>query len=158
LSGLAAAILAEIAAALYHGRLLGRAEGATTPAPDPEWVSLQGHVRLGGFAVQISVTGRHVEVSERVKEYAAEKAARLPRYYDRVQAVEIIIDREADQVAVEMIVRAAGTPDFVAREIGPEPTSCIDALIDKMERQLTRHKEKFRNRKHIARKTEPPTE
>ncbi|MCB9849539.1 MAG: ribosome-associated translation inhibitor RaiA [Phycisphaerales bacterium] len=98
--------------------------------------------------MQISVTGRHGDVTDRIKEYAEEKAARLPRYYDRVHAIEVVLDHEGDQTVVEMIVKAAGTQDFIAREVGPEALSCIDLLVDKLERQLTKHKEKFRNRKH----------
>ncbi len=105
--------------------------------------------------MQISVTGRHVELTPRTKSYAEEKASRLPRYYDRVQSIEIIIGKEAEQSMVEMIVKAAGAQDFVAKEVGPDATSCIDLLIDKMERQLTKHKERFRNRKHLAKKVEP---
>jgi len=98
--------------------------------------------------VQISVTGRHVDVTPRIREYAEEKTSRLPRYYDRVHAVEVVLGREADQVVVELIVKAAGTQEFFAKEAGPDALSCIDLLVDKMERQLTKHKERFRNRKH----------
>lgn len=96
----------------------------------------------------ISVTGRHGDVPANVKEYAEEKAARLPRYYDRVHAIEVVLDHEGDHAVVEMIVKAAGAQDFIAKESGPEARSCIDLLVDKLERQLTKHKEKFRNRKH----------
>ena len=108
--------------------------------------------------MQISVTGRHVEVSDDIKSYAEEKASKLPRYYDRVQGVEIIFDREADLTAVEMIVSAAGAHTFVAKELGPNALSCIDLLVDKLGRQLTRHKERYRNRRHIAKKPEPHEE
>ena len=104
--------------------------------------------KQGGQRVQILVTGRHGEVTTGIKDYAEEKAARLPRYFDRVHAVEVVVDHEADQMVVEMIVKAAGTQDFVAKEIGPDALSCIDLLVDKLERQLTKHKERFRNRKH----------
>jgi putative sigma-54 modulation protein len=105
--------------------------------------------------VQISITGRHTEITAKIKQYAEDKAGRLPRFYDRVQAIEIVVGREAEQSIVEMIVKAAGTQDFVAKEIGPDALTCIDLLVDKMERQLTKHKEKFRNRKHITKKPEP---
>ena len=105
--------------------------------------------------MRISVTGRHFEVSERIRSYAEEKAAKLPRYYDRVQGVEVILGREADLTAVEMIVSASGTQTFVAKEIGPDAFSCIDLLVDKLGRQLTKHKEKYRNRKHLGKKPEP---
>lgn len=98
--------------------------------------------------MQISVTGRHVDVTDRVREYAEEKAARLPRYYDRVHAIEVVLDREGDHAVVEMIVKAAGAQEFIAKEVGPDAMSCIDLLTDKLERQLTKYKEKSRNRKH----------
>jgi len=104
--------------------------------------------------VQVNVIARHVEVSDHTKHFIEEKASRLPRYYDRVSAIEVILDQEGDLSSVEMIVRAAGSPDFVGKEVGPETKACVDLLIDKMERQLTRHKEKFRNRKHLAKKPE----
>jgi ribosomal subunit interface protein len=87
--------------------------------------------------------------------YAEQKVQRLPRFYDRVQAVEVILDRESDMASVEMIVTAGGKQTFVAKEVGPDALACIDLLVDKIERQLTRRKEKFRNRKHIGKRTEP---
>jgi len=98
--------------------------------------------------VQISVTGRHMEISPQIREYTEEKVGRLPRYYDRVHAVDVVLDRDGDQTVVEMLVKAAGTQEFVAKETGPDAMSCIDVLVDKLERQLTKHKERFRNRKH----------
>jgi putative sigma-54 modulation protein len=94
------------------------------------------------------VTGRHVDVPASTREYVEAKVSRLPRYYDRVHAVEVVLAKEAEQTVVEMIVKAAGTQEFVAKEAGPNAQSCIDLLVDKMERQLTKHKERFRNRKH----------
>ncbi len=105
--------------------------------------------------MQVFVTGRHVDLSENLKSYAEEKAGRLPRFYDRVQSVEVIIEREADLASVEMIVNAVGSPAFVAKEVGPDAFACIDLLADKLERQLKKHKEKFRNRKHLGKKPEP---
>ena len=56
-----------------------------------------------------------------------------------------------------MIVRADRKHTFVASEIGPDTFALIDLIVDKMERQLTKHKEKNRNRKHDGR-GEPPYE
>ena len=101
--------------------------------------------------MQISVTGRHVNVTEEVKSYAAEKAGKLPRFYDRVQAIEVILDHEGDDFTVDMIVTAEGRNHFIAHEAGPDTFALIDLIVDKLERQLRRHKERFRNRKHSAR-------
>jgi len=108
--------------------------------------------------VQISVTGKHIEVTDEIREYAVAKASKLPRYYDRVQSIEVVMDRESDRVSVEMIVNAAGVAPFVAKEVGADVLACIDLIVDKLERQLTRHKEKHRNRKHLSRKSDPMEE
>ena len=90
-------------------------------------------------------------VTEEVKSYAAEKAGKLPRFYDRVQAIEVILDHEGDDFTVDMIVRAEGKSHFIAHESGPDTFALIDLIVDKLERQLRQHKERFRNRKHSAR-------
>ena len=97
--------------------------------------------------MQIVVTGRHVEVTDDVREYVQSKASKLPRYYDRVQSIEVILDHESEQFRAEMIVHADGKQPFVASELGPDSFALIDLLVDKMERQLTKHKEKSRDHK-----------
>jgi putative sigma-54 modulation protein len=105
--------------------------------------------RTGGVLLQISFSGRHVEVSNDVKAYAEKKMAKMPRYYDRIRAIDVVLDHESDNFSVEVIISADGNP-FVAREVGPDTFALIDAVADKLERQLVKHKERFRNRKHLG--------
>ncbi len=97
--------------------------------------------------MQISVTGRHVEVSGEVEDYVRGKAGRLTKYYDRIHEIEVILDHESEQFSAEIIVRADHKQTFVARGTGPDTFALIDGIMDKLERQLTKHKEKLRNRK-----------
>jgi len=97
--------------------------------------------------VRISVTGRHVEVGNEVEEYIRGKAGRLTKYYDRIHEIEVVLDHESEQFSAEMIVRADHKQTFVARGTGPDTFALIDTILDKLERQLTKHKEKRRNRK-----------
>ena len=98
--------------------------------------------------MQVRVTGRHVEVTTDVREYVQEKANNLPRFYDRIHDIEVILDHESEQFRAEMIVRADHKHTFVASETGPDTFALIDLVVDKLERQLTKHKEKNRNHKH----------
>lgn len=100
--------------------------------------------------MRITVTGRHVNVSQEVKEYAEKKVSKLEKFYDRIQKVEVILDHEADQFTVDMIVTVDGRDNFIAHERGHDTFAQIDLIIDKLSRQLRRHKERFRNRKHPA--------
>ena len=98
--------------------------------------------------MKIQVTGRHVEVTDDLREYIESKANKLPRYYDRIHEIEVVLDHESEQFTAEMIVRVDQKHTFVARETGPDTFVLVDLVVDKLERQLVRHKEKRRNHKH----------
>ena len=107
--------------------------------------------------MQITITGRHVDVPDEIKEYSHKKAEKLLRFYDRIQAIDVLWDHEGEQFSVEMIVNAGSRHTFISREVGPDAVRLIDQAVDKLERQLTKHKEKSRNRMHLSKKP-PPTE
>jgi len=106
--------------------------------------------------MQITVSGRHMGVSDSLREYCHEKAERLPRFLDRIQAIEVVIEGQDGRHRVGMIVRSAGAPPFVATEKHEDAFAAIDLLIDKIEEQLRRHKERLRNRKHPPRGAAEP--
>ena len=104
--------------------------------------------------MQITITARHVSVGEEIKRYAQEKVEKLSRFYDRIQTIQVIIDHEGDEFTVEMIVSAEARSEFVAHEAGTDTQALIDVTIDKLERQLVKHKERIRDRTHLNKK--PP--
>jgi ribosomal subunit interface protein len=89
-----------------------------------------------------------MEVSAPLKTYAEQKAMKLTRYYDRIQEIEVVFDNGKDEMRVEMIVNAEHRNMFIAHHAKEDAYACIDGCIDKLERQLSEHKKKFRNRKH----------
>ncbi|MDB5296309.1 MAG: raiA [Phycisphaerales bacterium] len=96
----------------------------------------------------ITVTGRHMDVTPALKTFAEEKANKLTKYYDLIQEIEVVIDAEKDGTSVEMIVNAEHKNMFIAREGHGDAYALIDGCVGKLERQLTDHKKKHRNRKH----------
>jgi len=99
--------------------------------------------------VQIVVSARHADITDDMKAYAEKKASKLLKFYDKIQEIEVILDRESAQKhQVEMIVNAEHKNIFVARESGEDLFACTDLAVDKLSRQLTRHKDRHRNRKH----------
>jgi putative sigma-54 modulation protein len=94
-----------------------------------------------------------MEITPALKTYAEEKANKLTKYYDRVQEVEVILDNAKDQTRVEMIVNAEHKNTFVAHHDQGDAYACIDGCLHKLERQLSEHKAKFRNRKHPQEET-----
>src|SRR5437870_37843 len=98
--------------------------------------------------VIVTVASRHMEVTAPLKQYAEQKAAKLNKYYDRIQEIEVVIDNGKDATRVEMIVNAEHKNTFIAHHDNGDAYACIDGCIHKLERQLSEHKKKVRNRKH----------
>ena len=107
--------------------------------------------------MQLTVTGRHLQISDAMKQYAEEKAGKLPQHYDRTETAAIVLDHVSQTFKVEMVVRADHKHTFVAGAEGPDFYAAYDAALVKMERQLTRHKERYRNRKHTGAPQEVPS-
>jgi putative sigma-54 modulation protein len=98
-----------------------------------------------------TITGKHVEVTEAIKNHAEEKTSKLPRYYNGINQVEVIIDRsQGSSFSVEVIARGEHSNIFVVTETGEDAYQCIDAAVHKLERQLRRKKSKERNKKHTG--------
>ena len=110
--------------------------------------------------MQVTVSGRHMGVSDSLKEYCEEKAGRLTRFYDRIRLIEVILDGSNGAHSAEIIVHTDRADPFVAREEQADIYAAVDLMLDKLERQLRRHKEKIRNRKHPPQRdqAEPPAE
>ncbi len=107
--------------------------------------------------MQITVTGRHMGVSDALKAYCVEKADRLTRFYDRIQLIEVVLDGKDGAHTAEMIVHAAGVHQpFVAHQADDDAFAAVDLIIGKLEEQLRRHKERHRNRKHPPRSPQEP--
>ena len=96
----------------------------------------------------VTVASRHMEVTPALRTYAEQKAAKLLKYYDRIQEIEVVLDAGKDATTVEMIVNAEHNAMFIAHHDQGDAYACIDGCVDKLERQLSEHKKKFRNRKH----------
>lgn len=96
----------------------------------------------------VTVSSRHMEVTLPLKSYAEQKAGKLTKYFDRIQEIEVVFDNGKDKTRVEMIVNAEHKHTFIAHHDEGDAYACIDGCMHKLERQLSEHKKKFRNRKH----------
>ena len=96
----------------------------------------------------VTISSRHMDVTEAMKAYAEQKANKLSKYYDLIQEIEVIFDAGKASTKVEMIVNAEHKNMFIANHDQGDAYACVDGCVDKLERQLTEHKKKHRNRKH----------
>jgi putative sigma-54 modulation protein len=98
-----------------------------------------------------TISGKHVEITESIRKHAEEKASKLPKYYNSINQVEVVIDgNQGGGTSVEVIARAEHSKVFVGTETGEDAYRCIDMAVHKLERQLRRAKGKERDNKHTS--------
>jgi len=95
--------------------------------------------------VKIVVKGRHMDVTDPIRQYVEAKVAKLSRFYDKVQSIEVTLDIEADKPVVELVAAARRKSTFVARHRDDNMYACIDLCLDKVAQQLRRHKDWVRD-------------
>jgi len=104
-----------------------------------------------------TISGKHIEITEAIKKHAEEKTSKLPKYYNSINQVEVIIDGgQGGSSSVEVIARAEHSKIFVGTETGEDAYRCIDMAVHKLERQLRRAKSKERDNKHTTSSAEFP--
>ncbi len=97
--------------------------------------------------MNIIVNARHMEITPQMRDYALDKASKLPRYFDRIMSIEVILDQEGGAPTCEVIVDASRTARFIGTHRGEDVYGCVDNAIHKVEEQIRRHKDKVRDRK-----------
>lgn len=95
--------------------------------------------------MKVNITGRHVEITQSMKEYVVEKAERLTRYFDRISRMQVTLCVEGDRHIAEMILSAKRGVTLIGEEIAGDMYSAVDLVVDKIGRQLKKHKSKMRN-------------
>lgn len=96
--------------------------------------------------INIVVNARHMESSDALREYIEPKLMKLPRYYDRIQGAEVILDIEADTPTCEIIVQASRKATFIAKVREQDLYVGFDQCLHKITEQIRRHKDKVRDR------------
>lgn len=91
--------------------------------------------------MQLSLTGHHVDVTDSLRNYVQSKLSKLERHFDNVTGVHCILSVEKLEHKAEATVNLSGGSVF-ADSTEENMYAAIDGLIDKLDRQVIRHKEK----------------
>ncbi|SCN47717.1 ribosome hibernation-promoting factor, HPF/YfiA family [methanotrophic endosymbiont of Bathymodiolus puteoserpentis (Logatchev)] len=96
--------------------------------------------------MQVSITGHHVEVTEAMKQHVEEKIGKLKRHFDNVTDVHVILTVEKLEQKAEATVQISGATLF-ADDVQDNMYTAIDNMVDKLDRQIIKHKEKIQARR-----------
>ena len=95
--------------------------------------------------MQLNISGHHLEVTDPIKTYVTNKVDRLQRHNDRITSTSVILSVNKLIQKAEATVLVSGGELFANSE-HEDLYAAIDILVDKLDRQLIKHKEKQRGR------------
>ena len=91
--------------------------------------------------MNLQLSGHHIEVTPAIREYLTAKLDRVKRHFDHVIDVNVVLSLERAQRRAEASVHVRGK-DLFAESQDPDMYAAIDSLVDKLDRQIVKHKEK----------------
>ena len=108
--------------------------------------------------MNLTISGHHLDVTPALREYVVSKLERIRRHFDQVVEVKVLLsvekqkEKEKRQRA-ECSLRVKGS-DLFAESTHADLYAAVDELVDKMDRQVVRHKDRLQDHHHEAAKRE----
>jgi putative sigma-54 modulation protein len=104
--------------------------------------------------MNLTISGHHLEVTPALRSYVTEKLDRITRHFDQLVDVKVLLsienqkEKERRQRA-ECNIRVKGS-DLFAESAHSDLYAAVDELVDKLDRQVVRHKDRIQNHHHEA--------
>ena len=108
--------------------------------------------------MQINISARHGHLSPGTQEKISDKVESIRRLYDRITAIQVVVDLEhREEPSVEIKILAEHHDEFVATVKAENVLVALDGVIDKVEAQVRKYKERLKEHKATGHKhLEPP--
>jgi putative sigma-54 modulation protein len=95
--------------------------------------------------MQIQITGRQVEVTQALREFINNKFSKLERHFDHITKTHVVLSLEKGSQVAEANISISGG-DLFAKSSAENMYAAIDSLLDKLDRQILKHKEKLKSK------------
>lgn len=99
--------------------------------------------------MQVSITGRHVELTDPLKSYVDDKLQHLKHSFDQVVDVHVVLSVEKFRQRCEVSMQVSGINIHGSHET-EDMYASIDGVVDKLNRQLKRYRAKLRRHRNVA--------
>lgn len=97
--------------------------------------------------MNLHITGHHVQVTPAIRDYVSSKMERVNKHFDHVIDANVILSVAKLQQKVEATLHVRGR-DIFCESTDEDMYAAIDALIDKLDRTIIKHKEKHLGHRH----------
>lgn len=94
--------------------------------------------------MQLNISGHHVELSAALQEYVKSKLQRIQRHFDHLVDAHVVLGVERQLNKAEATIHVSGNTLHAEAE-HDDMYAAIDLMLDKLDRQVRKHKEKLTN-------------
>lgn len=98
--------------------------------------------------MQLEITGRHVDVTDAIKDYARRKIQKIAEEFRAVESVHVILDIQKINHIAEVVVQGRHHMHLDAKEVSQDLYASIDLVSDKIEKQLRKVHDKIVTNHH----------
>ena len=99
--------------------------------------------------MNLELTGHHLDITPAIRSYVTDKMDRVTRHFDHVIDIHVVLHVDKLQHRCEATVHVPGN-DIHVEAIDGDMYAALDALADKLDRQVVKHKEKLKLHRHDA--------
>jgi len=92
--------------------------------------------------MQLNISGHHLDITPALRQHSNEKLSKIKHHFDQVININMILEVQKDVQTAEATIHLSGTDLFAKAQSGDMYAS-IDQLINKLDSQIIKHKEKL---------------
>jgi len=111
---------------------------------DMPWYHSSIGIDQKGESVDVRIVERYESESDALRDYAEKKVSSLPRYFDKIQSLDVVIEVERGQHRVEMVGHLVNKKTVKAEATTDDMYASVDQAVEKLQRQLVKYKEQLR--------------
>ena len=100
--------------------------------------------------MKLSVTFRHMDPSEALKEHVEDKLGRLKKYFPDPVRAQVVFSTERHRQKIDVSITLSNGATIQGKETAEDMYTAVDLVMDKIDRQIRRHKDKTTNRRGNA--------
>ncbi len=94
--------------------------------------------------MQLNISGHHLDITEAIRQHSEQKFAKIKHHFDHVINVNMILEVEKDVQKAEATIHVSGA-DLFAKAESSDMYVSIDQMVNKLDAQIKKHKEKLNN-------------
>lgn len=94
--------------------------------------------------MQLNISGHHLDITEAIKRHSTEKLSKIKHHFNHVININMILEVEKDVQKAEATLHVSGA-DLFAKAQSKDMYASIDQMVNKLDAQIRKHKEKLNN-------------